>query len=445
MSAIDPNPKRPPVYAPIDDRYWDAADLDQELHRTFDICHACRMCLPYCPSFPDLFARIDGYIGKGKAVGAETLDSADIASVVDNCFQCKLCYIKCPYTEDEQHPWLLDFPRLALREKAVRARRDGVTLQDQVLGEPQLLGELTAGPQARIANFVNASSLVRKLGEKTAGISAKFPLPPFAIEPFQAWLKKHEPPTNAGEAGEVTIFASCYGDYNVTAPVIAAVHVLEKNGYRVHYAEGQTCCGMPNLDGGDVPRAQEKSRQNVAALLPHVKAGRKILVPNPTCSYTLGKELPSLVDSDDARLVAGSVMDLMKWIDVELRRKKKLNKEFSRKLGKIGYHAPCHLRAQKIAFPAVQLLEATGAEVEVVQECSAVDGTWGMKAQYYETGRKYAQRLLRGLRDAETTSYASDCPLASLRIRHELGGTCLHPIELLAHAYGFGPELSPGA
>jgi glycerol-3-phosphate dehydrogenase subunit C len=435
MSAIDPNPKRPPAYSPTDDRYYDAADLDQEIHRIFDICHTCRMCLPFCPSFPDLFNRVDGYIAKGQALGAETLDTADISSVVDNCYQCKLCYIKCPYTEDEGHSWLVDYPRIALREKAIRARRNGVTLQDQVLGEPQLLGQLTAGPQARVANLVNAQSLVRKAIEKTAGISSKFPLPPFATQSFASWMKKHKPvePT----AGEVTIFASCYGDYNVTAPCIAAVHVLEKHGYRVHYAEGQTCCGMPNLDGGDVPRAQEKSRQNVRALLPHVQAGRPILVPNPTCSYTLTKELGSMLDSEDARQVAAMTWDLMKWIDMELRRKKVLNKDFTHTLGKIGYHAPCHLRAQKIAFPSVQILEAAGAEVELIQECSAVDGTWGMKAEYYESGRKYAQKLIRQMRDAEPELVASDCPLSALRLSKELNTQCRHPIELLALCYGF--------
>lgn len=440
MSAIDPNPKRPPAYAPTDERYWDAADLDQEIHRIFDICHSCRMCLAYCPSFPDLFARVDGYIGKGQATGAEKLDTADIASVVDNCYQCKLCYIKCPYTEDEGHSWLVDYPRIALREKAIRARRNGVTLQDQILGEPQLLGELTAGPQARIANLVNASSLLRKVAEKTAGISAKFPLPPFATQSFASWMKKHEPIEGAGSAGEVVIFATCYGDYNVTSPTIAAVHVLEAHGYKVHYAEGQTCCGMPNLDGGDVPRAQQKSRQNVEALLPHVMEGRPVLVPNPTCSYTLSKELDHMIDDDGAKLVSASTWDLMKWIDVELRRKKKLKKDFKRKLGKVAYHAPCHLRAQKIAFPSVQIMEAAGAEVELIQECSAVDGTWGMKAQYYETGRKYAQRLIRQMKDAEPEMYASDCPLAGLRIAHEMNSTCRHPIELLAMAYGFGLE-----
>ncbi len=433
----DPTPETPPALSPTEARYWDPADLDVELHRVLDICHTCRMCLPYCPSFPDLFARVDRDIDRG-ATGAERLDDRDITSVVDNCFQCKLCYIKCPYTADEGHPWLLDFPRLMQREKAQRARRDGVTLQDQFLGEPQLLGELTAGPQARIANFVNARSLVRKGMEKTLGVSSKFPLPPFATEAFPAWMRAHserEAP-GVGDAGEVVLFASCYGDFNVTAPSIAAVRVLEHHGYRVHVAEGQTCCGMPNLDGGDVPRAQLKAKQNIAALLPHVQAGRAILVPNPTCGYTISKEYPELVDSDEAGQVAAATFDLMKWIDVELRRKKKLKREWKEPLGKVAYQAPCHLRAQKIAYPAVQLLEATGAEVELVAECSAVDGTWGMKAQFYETGRKYAQKLLRGMRDAGATLYASDCPLSALRISQELGVEVTHPIELLALAYG---------
>lgn len=432
----DPNPKRPPALSPTEDRYWDPADLDAELHRVLDICHTCRMCLPYCPSFPDLFARVDRDIARGVSTGAEKLDATDIASVVDHCFQCKLCYIKCPYTEDEGHPWLLDFPRLMQREKAQRARRDGVTLQDQFLGEPQLLGELTAGPQARIANFVNARSLVRKGMEKTLGVSSKFPLPPFATQAFPAWMREHREAEGAGTAGEVVLFASCYGDFNVTAPSIAAVHVLEHHGYRVHVAEGQTCCGMPNLDGGDVGRAQLKARTNVAALLPHVREGRAILVPNPTCGYTLSKEYPELLGTLEAEAVAAGTFDLMKWLDTELRRKKRLKHDFSNELGKVAYQAPCHLRVQKVATPAVQLLEATGADVELVAECSAVDGTWGMKAQYYETGRRYAQKLLRGMREAEAARYATDCPLSALRVAHELGVRVQHPIELLAYAYG---------
>ena len=41
------------------------------------------------------------------------------------CYQCKLCYFKCPYTPDDEHAFMLDFPRLMLRHKAQRARRNG--------------------------------------------------------------------------------------------------------------------------------------------------------------------------------------------------------------------------------------------------------------------------------------------------------------------------------
>jgi glycerol-3-phosphate dehydrogenase subunit C len=91
------------------------------------------------------------------------------------------------------------------------------------------------------------------------------------------------------------------------------------------------------------------------------------------------------------------------------------------------------------------LLTAAGAEVEVVAECSAVDGTWGMKSQYYEQGRKYSQKLLRGMRDAAPELYVSDCPLSALRLNKELQIRTMHPIEALALAYGLLDEPAPGA
>ncbi len=39
--------------------------------------------------------------------------------VVDECFQCKLCYVNCPNIP-ELHEWKLDFPRLMLRADAMQ-------------------------------------------------------------------------------------------------------------------------------------------------------------------------------------------------------------------------------------------------------------------------------------------------------------------------------------
>ena len=61
-------------YDPADDVYWDPQGLADEVDRTFEICHGCRMCFKYCDSFPTLFDLLDNkYDGDVHLVdGAET-------------------------------------------------------------------------------------------------------------------------------------------------------------------------------------------------------------------------------------------------------------------------------------------------------------------------------------------------------------------------------------
>jgi len=434
MSKIDPRPTEKPEFNPNEERYWDARDLEVEFRRVVEVCHNCRMCVNYCGSFPDMFARVDRDIEAG-AVGAERLGADDFTSVTDHCWQCKICYIKCPYTADEGHEWLVDVPRLLMREKAQRSRRKGMSVQDAALGEPGVLGSMVSGFAAPLVNFVNANRLVRKSIERVAGISSEFPLPQYASEPFAKWLQHHEPLPGAGTAGKVALFSTCLGDFYFPTVPANAVRALEKNGYSVFRPE-QQCCGMPSLDGGDLEGAKAKARFNVASLHRALKEGYAIVGAQPTCTMTVKNEYPELLGTPEAREVAANVFDLMGFFD-KLRREKKLNKEFTKSLGKVAYHAPCHLRAQKIGYPAMRVLNLVqGTEVELVEQCSAVDGTWGMKAQNYEEGRKYAQKLVRGIEAAEAELVVSDCQLAARRIQKENGVQAIHPVEALANAYG---------
>ncbi|MEZ4224164.1 MAG: heterodisulfide reductase-related iron-sulfur binding cluster [Polyangiaceae bacterium] len=437
MSHIPREPTAPPAFDPNHERYWDARDLEAELRRTYQICHECRMCVTYCGSFPILFDAIDADIDAGRAEGAEAVTAEVVRKVTDHCWQCKLCYIKCPYTPDEKARELLDFPRLMAREKAQRARRDGIPLVDRVLGEPRLLGALGSGINAAPANFVNANRLARKLTEKVAGISADFPLPPMAKTPFGSWFATRQPAADAGEAGKVVLFATCYGEYNFPDVPRAAVQVLEHNGFEVLLPDPVDCCGMPNLDGGDVAAAKEKMARNVRGMLPLVRQGYKIVTPGPTCGYTMKQEWPVYLASDEAKEVAAATRDLMEFLD-ELRREKRLRKDFQRGLGKVAYHAACHLRAQKIALPGARLLGLLPeTEVRSVERCSAVDGTWGMKAEYYAEGRRYARRMATALapEDDEPDVIVTDCSLAGQRILAENGVSALHPIVALRDAY----------
>jgi glycerol-3-phosphate dehydrogenase subunit C len=435
-------PDKPPVFDPNDPRYWDARDLEQELERVFSICHGCRMCVGYCPAFPEMFDRVDGYVTRDKGE-IEAFDDADYRAVNQLCYQCKICYFKCPYTPDDEHPFMVDFPRLMLRHTAQLARRNGVSFQDRVMGEPQIVGFL-GGLGSRMSNLVQESRLLRRAQEAVTGISAEFNTPPFASRTLYKWWRQHEPQPRAGQAGEVALFSTCTVNYNMPEGGAAAIQVLEHNGYAVHFPKDQTCCGMPNLDGGDMESALDKARRNVSVLVEHVRRGRPIIVPGPTCSYVLKKEYPELLRTDDARLVAERTYDLFEFL-FSLARSKTLDLEFATSLGRVGLHAPCHLRAQKVGFPAMRVLKnVPDTEVTVVQECSAVDGTWGMKAQNYNLGRKYAEKLVNELGAGDFDWVATDCPLSGLRLQKELGVPPLHPIELLNVAYGLPAVRSRG-
>jgi len=129
------------TYDPNDDHYWDADALQQEIDRTFEICHGCRMCFKYCDSFPSLFSFIDdqhdGDVRK--------ITEPQTALVMDQCFQCKLCEVQCPYTVRDSHEFQLDFPKLVHRYKAQRHREEGSSLRDRLLSDP----DRTAGPGRR--------------------------------------------------------------------------------------------------------------------------------------------------------------------------------------------------------------------------------------------------------------------------------------------------------
>jgi glycerol-3-phosphate dehydrogenase subunit C len=146
------------------------------------------------------------------------------------------------------------------------------------------------------------------------------------------------------------------------------------------------------------------------------------------------------VQTPEAQEVSAATVDMMEFL-VQLGREKKLKREFKTGLGTVAYHAACHLRAQKIGFPGARVLGVVpDTEVRVIEQCSAVDGTWGMKAAHYETGRRYAAKLVRGISDAEADIVVSDCSLAGLRVVKENGARVLHPVQALATAYGLGEE-----
>jgi len=210
--------------------------------------------------------------------------------------------------------------------------------------------------------------------------------------------------------------------------------VLERNRVNVSLP-AQRCCGMPYLDGGAVKEAKALIADNVRTLAEEVRQGRDIVVPGPTCSYMLKQEYPWLDGSEDANLVASHTRDLFEYL-AGLHAAGKLDTRFPNPPATVAYQLPCHLKAQNLGTKSADVLRLTGAAVETIEKCSAVDGTWGMKKEYFELSMKLAEPLFRSVREARADRVATDCPLAALQITQGTGVEARHPIQILAEAYG---------
>ena len=413
---------------PAEPEYWDEGALAKEFDRVFDICHGCRLCFNLCPGFTDLFQAVDAQ-GEKEVAG---LTQADDDRFVDLCYQCKLCYPKCPYTPP--HEWALDVPRLALRARAVRARRSGVTLQDRFLGDTDGLGRLGT-TLAPLMNAANRNPLARAVMEKAVGLHRDRNLPSFTTETFVRWMRRTPSPDPAGLAnGRVVLFHTCGVNYHEPHVGRALVRVLWHNGVEVA-TEEQRCCGMPHLDGGNLEATRQAAEFNVGRLLPWVERGYSVVSPGPTCSYMLKLEYPLLLKSEAAERVAAATFDACEYL-MRLHAQKKLDTGFNVPLGKVAYHIPCHLKAQNIGYRSRDLLKLAGADVTLVERCSGMDGTWGMKTENFGMSLRVAEKLLNGIRRAQPEAVATDCMLAAVQIEQGGAGRPLHPVELVAKAYG---------
>ncbi len=219
----------------------------------------------------------------------------------------------------------------------------------------------------------------------------------------------------------------------------ACVQVLERNGVKVACPE-QRCCGMPFLDGGDLESTKKNAQANVASLHALVKEGHDIVVPGPTCSYMLKREYPALIKGEAVQEVAARTFDICEYL-MALHAEGKLDTKFVRGVGRVGYQMPCHLRAQNIGFKSRDLMQLVpDTTVQVIEKCSAIDGTWGLKQQYFDLSLKVANPLLREIREARPDLMVSDCSLAGLQIQQGTGRKSLHPIQVLQIAYGLSTE-----
>ena len=424
-------------YNPNEAIYWDPSGLKKEVLRTFEICHGCRMCFKYCDTFPSLFDFIDrrheGHVGK--------LTDGEIRTAMDQCFQCKLCEVQCPYTVRDQHAYKLDFPSLVHRYQAVKQKKKLAFslrgLRDFLLARPNVVGFMSRLSLGMV-NTMNRSKLHRWFLDKTLGIHSKKLLPPFARRTFEAWAKRKGYITLSRQV-ETVLFQTCYVQNNEPSIGRDALTVMKRNQIECQCVENLSCCGMPAWEKGDLKALRKSALHNLNLLSPFVAAGAKVLVINPTCSMIMRREYPALVPKEHrqkAEKLAQSISDACEYL-WSIRKEERFNTAFeSSPEGKIAYHAPCHLRTQAIGFPGRDILKKLpDVEVNMVMECCGHDGTHAMKTETFEASKRIGEKAFLGMKSQGGEVWASECPLAAIQFQQHAGIKPMHPLSILARAY----------
>jgi Fe-S oxidoreductase len=422
--------------------FYDEAAFFKETERVFDICHGCRRCISLCNAFPTLFDLVD----ESKTMEVDGVAKADYWKVVDQCYLCDVCYMtKCPYVPP--HPWNLDFPHLMLRGKAIKFRKGETTFRDRMLTSTDRMGKLATIPVVvQAVNWASKAGFTRSLMDKTLGVAAEAALPPYdsrrfraTVEPSVAW------PVRDGQRtpGKVALFATCYVNYNEPGIGRDLVKILSHNEVPYTIAEKEACCGMPKLELGDLETVEKLKDVNIPALAKLARAGYAILTAVPSCTLMFKQELPLLFpDEPDVKLVAEAMFDPFEYL-VARDKDGLLKKDFTKPLGKVSYHIPCHSRVQNVGQKTREVLEwAPDTEVNTVERCAGHDGTWGVKSEFYAASMKIGKPVFRNMASPAPDYVSSDCPIAGRRIvqgmeaEGEAHGRKEHPITLVRIAYG---------
>ena len=428
-----------------DPAFTDPAELDAELRRVFDICHGCRRCFNLCDSFPRLFDLIDD----SNTGELDAVDSKDFAPVIEACTLCDMCFLtKCPYVPP--HEFDLDFPHLMLRARAAELAAGKVGTMARQIRKTDRNGKIgTAMPGLANWAVADSNTLTRPVMQAVAGIHRRAHLPPFAKQTLVEQAAKARPPVDAtapAAGRKAVLYATCAGNYNHTNIGLATRAVLAKNGVETEVAY-PGCCGMPQLETGDIAAVTAAARTVAAELAGWVDRGYDVIALTPSCALMLKSEWPLLVPDDrNVARLAKATRDVAEYV-VELARGPGLADGLGSLDGGVALHLACHARAQNIGPKAAEMLALIpDSDVTVVERCSGHGGAWGVEKENFDVALKVGKPAAKKAADSGARWVASECPLAADHLvqgierldrdRSAQTPVAVHPIEVFARAWG---------
>ncbi len=356
-----------------------------------------------CPSFRA--TRDEKDVTRGRAntlrlamtgqLGDEALTSDAVMDALKLCVSCKACRNECPTG--------VDMAKMKIEVLAARADKFGLSMRDRLVAFLPRYASMAARV-APLANLRNGNSLLRRLFETFAGISAQRELPEWRSDVFEPAAEAFGPVDGV----EVVLFADTFNRAYERENLEAALNVLTEAGCRVHLPrpmdDGRAlCCGRTFLSAGLVDHARAELDRVVATLAPFAARGVPIIGLEPSCLLTLRDELLSLRNDDAAKSVAAQAVLFEEFLAREAEAGRltlalrSLNK-------KALLHGHCHQKSFGAFKPVEKVLRLVpDLDVQTVESsCCGMAGAFGYGAETFEASMQMAElSLLPAVRQSE--------------------------------------------
>jgi len=422
---------------------------EDEIAQTARSCNGCGACrsqaagVRMCPIFrfspsEEASPRAKANLMRGILNGqldASSIETDDFKAVADLCVNCQMCRLECPAG--------VDIPKLMLEAKAAYVASNGLRIGDWIVTRLDLFSSL-GGLFSTLANWAIKNRQARWVLEKAGGIAQGRKLPRFAPRPFMRRASRRRLTRPTRRSGrKVLYFVDTYANYHDTQLAEALVAVFEHNGVAVYVHPDQMQSGMAMVSLGAVDRARRVAARNTALLAEAVRQGYTIVTSEPSAALCLSREYPDLLGDDDARLVAENTSEACAYL-WNLHQTGKLQLDLKPVNAAVGYHMPCHLKALGVGSPGESLLRLVpGLNVHRIEKgCSGMAGTFGLKKENYRNSLRAGWPLISAVRESTWQAGATECSACKMQMEQGTTKPTIHPLKLLALAYGLMPEVA---
>ena len=394
----DQNLRYGPDYHTIDIQPLLDWSYDGSYAQAVEMCNGAGVCRKLeigtmCPSFQATRDEQNSTRGRANLLRAALsgelpggLDNPDLHEALDLCLGCKACKSECPSS--------VDMTKLKTEALAQHYQEHRPPIHKLVFGHIHELSRWGSA-FAPLSNWVLNFGPTRWVMQKTLHIHPDRRFPAFHRRTFTARFRDHRrqhPPRQAQR--QALLFIDTFTEYNEPHVGMAAVRVLEAAGVAVEITPAMTS-GRPALSQGLVPYAQQAAAQVVQTLLPYARAGTPIIGLEPSSLLTIRDDYPDLLQTEDARLVAQSVLLFDEYL-TQLLEEDPHALPMHREETHFLIHGHCHQKALVGEEPLFKVLDAIpGAGTESTHAgCCGMAGAFGYDADHYEISKAIANDRL---------------------------------------------------